>query len=161
MNVTSQQPVYDAVLKTPIGLVGVITRGRDILRIDLRADPGIPITDTQPGPTALAVLDWLTGYFRNPGIAMQLPLSPQGTSHQRRVWSALRRIPAGHVRRYGDIARNLHSSARAVGQACRSNPLPLLIPCHRVVAADGLGGFMGAERGLAIKRWLLAHEGAL
>lgn len=158
---TSRQPVYDAVLKTPIGPIGVITRDRDILRIDLQADPHIPVTDDRPGETATAVIDWLTDYFRDPGITGQLPLSPAGTSHQRRVWAALCNIPAGRVRRYGDIARSLHSSARAVGQACRSNPLPLLIPCHRVVAADGLGGFMGAERGLAIKRWLLAHEGAL
>jgi len=77
----------------------------------------------------------------------------------------MQRIPAGKTRTYGEVAQELHSSARAVGGACGANPIPLVVPCHRIVASGGsLGGFMGArEEGfeLGIKRWLLEHEGAL
>lgn len=163
-DVSCREPVhnvYDAVLKTPIGLIGVFTFGRSVTRIDLQADHRIPVTAARPGETASAVLDWLNDYFRNPSIALDLPLQPAGTAYQQRVWAQLRRIPCGRVLNYGELARSLNSSARAVGQACRRNPLPILIPCHRVVAKGGLGGFMGAERALATKRWLLEHEAVL
>ena len=81
------------------------------------------------------------------------------------MWEALQRIASGKTRTYGELARELHSSPRAVGGACGANPLPLVVPCHRVIAAGGrIGGFMGAASEgfeLGIKRWLLAHEGAL
>jgi methylated-DNA-[protein]-cysteine S-methyltransferase len=159
----AQPPVYDAVLTTPIGPIGVVTDGRSsVLRIDLRADPRIQISMPRPGPAAAAVLDWLAAYFRDPATPVpSLSFGVRATFHQQCVWSALRRIPRARVRSYGELARSLRSSPRAVGQACRSNPLPLLIPCHRVVSAQGLGGFMGAERALVIKQWLLEHEGAL
>ena len=92
-------------------------------------------------------------------IPLQIPIV--GTVFQRRVWRALQRIPVGEVRTYGELATELGSCARAVAQACRANPLPILIPCHRVVSASGLGGYMGQSDGplLEIKRWLLHHEG--
>ncbi|MBS1146921.1 MAG: methylated-DNA-(protein)-cysteine S-methyltransferase, partial [Proteobacteria bacterium] len=79
---------------------------------------------------------------------------------QKRVWRALMEIPAGHPTTYGALAKQLGTAARAVGQACGSNPLPILVPCHRVVAANGLGGFMHSASGapLDVKTWLLAHE---
>jgi len=81
------------------------------------------------------------------------------------VWEAMQRIEAGHTRTYGELARELGSSARAVGGACGANPIPLIVPCHRVIAANrSLGGFMGARAEgfeLGIKRWLLEHEGAI
>jgi methylated-DNA-[protein]-cysteine S-methyltransferase len=78
------------------------------------------------------------------------------------VWQRLREIPAGRTLSYGVLARELGTSARAVGGACRANPVPLAIPCHRVVAATGLGGYSGARGGdwLEKKRWLLRHEEA-
>jgi len=84
----------------------------------------------------------------------------EGTDFQRRVWQQLLLIPAGDTMSYGDIAANLGSGARAVANACRQNRLPLFVPCHRVVASSGIGGFMGKTSGgpLKIKRWLLAHE---
>ena len=90
-----------------------------------------------------------------------LPLKPVGTEFQMRVWQALRGIPAGEVRSYGELAQQVGSSPRAVGNACRRNPVPLLIPCHRVVAKTGLGGFAGETQGvkLALKQRLLSHEG--
>jgi methylated-DNA-[protein]-cysteine S-methyltransferase len=76
------------------------------------------------------------------------------------VWQALRRIPGGSTQSYGELARQLHTAPRAVGQACGANPIPVIIPCHRVLARNGLGGFMSSAGGdsLAIKRWLLEHE---
>ena len=106
----------------------------------------------------------LAAYFADPRSGFDIPLAPPGTPFQRRVWAALCMIPVGSVRSYGELARELGTAARALGGACGSNPIALIIPCHRVVSASGgLGGFMGGRRDvpLAIKRWLLAHEGAL
>ena len=103
----------------------------------------------------------LRRYFAEPNSCFEINTQNQGTAYQRRVWQALQSIPAGQTRTYGQLARQLHSSPRAVGNACRQNPLPLLVPCHRVVAATGLGGFGGKTQGkrVAMKRWLLEHEG--
>jgi methylated-DNA-[protein]-cysteine S-methyltransferase len=89
------------------------------------------------------------------------PLRLSGTPFQRRVWARLRQIPPGATRTYGELARQLETSPRAVGGACRANPVALFVPCHRVVAASGAGGFYGQSTGRwpAIKRWLLAREG--
>lgn len=89
-----------------------------------------------------------------------LPLAPVGTPFQRRVWAALRAIPRGRTRSYGALARELGSAPRAVGAACAANPIPILIPCHRVVTArGGLGGYSGGA-GVATKRYLLGLERA-
>jgi len=84
----------------------------------------------------------------------------QGTDFQRRVWRALSKIPYAEVKTYGQLAKELQTSARAIGNACRQNPLPIIIPCHRIVASHGIGGFAGKTTGSHIdaKRWLLAHE---
>ena len=89
-------------------------------------------------------------------------MPPAGTAFQQAVWAQIAQIPFGKTRSYQWIAGHIGSHPRPVGGACGKNPLPLLIPCHRVLSANGLGGFsMGgdAERSLAVKRWLLAHEG--
>ncbi len=147
-------------LETPIGwLVGRMD-GEALVRLDFQADvhtlPAAP-----EGDVAQYVTDQLEGYFTDPHIAFDLPFMLAGTPFQMQVWAALRRIPAGEVRTYGEIARIVGSSPRAVGNACRHNPLPLVVPCHRVVSAGGIGGFAGARSGtlLGIKRWLLNHEG--
>lgn len=100
-------------------------------------------------------------YIKTPQFMFDLPLNPHGTEFQQSVWRYLRGIPAGEVRTYGEVAAELGSSARAVGNACRRNPLPLIIPCHRVVSASGIGGFAGHTAGTHIdrKKQLLAHEG--
>jgi methylated-DNA-[protein]-cysteine S-methyltransferase len=89
-----------------------------------------------------------------------LPCDAGGTPFQREVWQALRRIPAGHTRSYGDLAREIErpDAVRAVGLANGANPIPIVIPCHRVIGADGT--LVGYGGGLAVKEWLLAHEGA-
>jgi methylated-DNA-[protein]-cysteine S-methyltransferase len=90
-------------------------------------------------------------------------MNPVGTFHQKKVWQCLCEIPRGATRNYGDLARELHSAPQAVGQACGANPIPIIIPCHRIVGKAGLGGFAHHRNGnfIDIKRWLLEHEGAL
>lgn len=104
---------------------------------------------------AAAALDC---YFDGGAVPDDLPLSPEGTEFQRSVWALLREIPGGEVRTYGELARRLGrpGAARAVGQACNRNPIPILIPCHRVVGRGGsLTGYAG---GTALKAELLAFE---
>lgn len=105
----------------------------------------------------------LAGYFQKKTRCFNLPLGLQGTDFQLRVWRALSDIPFGEVRTYGQLARQLRSSPRAVGNACRANPLPIVIPCHRVVSAQGIGGYAGKISGSVLerKRWLLNHEGVI
>ena len=102
----------------------------------------------------------LEGYPRDPDARFDLPLAIEGTPFQRSVWEAMQRIPRGRTRTYGELAQELGGEARAVGQACGDNRLPVVIPCHRVVGANGIGGFAHATDGylLEVKRWLLAHE---
>ncbi len=112
-------------------------------------------------PFLATVIHQLEAYFHNPAWRFTVPMICRGSGYRRRIWEALTQIQAGQVRTYGAIAGRLSSGARAVGAACRANPLPIIIPCHRIVAADGVGGFAGATTGtkMDIKRWLLAHEG--
>ncbi|MBE6918911.1 MAG: methylated-DNA--[protein]-cysteine S-methyltransferase [Ruminococcaceae bacterium] len=100
---------------------------------------------------------WLDSYFAGEEPAGdELPLLPAGTDFQQRVWQQLLQIPCGETRTYGDLAAALGSSARAVGGAVGRNPISIIIPCHRVLGADGsLTGYAG---GTECKRWLLAHE---
>ncbi len=102
-------------------------------------------------------------YFDNAKFVFDLPVRLAGSKHQLDVWQAMREIASGTTKTYGDIANDVGSNARAVGTACGKNPMPIVVPCHRIVATNGLGGFMGGKRDdpLAIKRWLLTHEGVL
>ena len=103
--------------------------------------------------------DQLEDYFDGTRQDFDLPLAPEGTAFQKRVWKAMRDIPSGATRTYGDIARIINSAPRAVGQACGRNPIPIFIPCHRVLGSQGsIGGYSGGE-GLATKRGLLRLEG--
>lgn len=105
----------------------------------------------------------LEGYRADADFRFDLPLAPVGSAFQRKVWDAVRGIERGRTLTYGQIARALRSAPRAVGQACGANWFPLVIPCHRVVAAGGLGSFGHHGEGfhLEIKRWLLQHEKAI
>jgi len=155
---------FDAVMRTPFGGVGVRTEA-----LGTEDECVSEITYLPPGVREVAPKDRLAEqacaqfarYFDDPSYPLELPLKPVGTQFQRRVWDKIATVPSGRVRSYGEIARELHSGPRAVGQACGANYFPLVIPCHRVVAAGGIGGFARGDNGfhLAIKRWLLAHEG--
>lgn len=103
----------------------------------------------------------LKKYFSSAVSFNAISLLPNGTPFQKSVWRELSKIPLGETRTYGEIANKISSSPRAVGNACRRNPIAIIIPCHRVISAQGLGGYAGATEGkqLDIKRWLLNHEG--
>ena len=103
-------------------------------------------------------------YFKNPQFLFELPLMPQGTEHQNKVWKSVLDIPFGQTNTYGQLAKKIKSGARAVGTACGANPYPLVTPCHRVVSAQGIGGFMKEDAPgfyRQIKIWLLKHEGVI
>ncbi|HHF7349871.1 TPA: methylated-DNA--[protein]-cysteine S-methyltransferase [Legionella feeleii] len=118
-------------------------------------------------PTSSQLVNQLTNtisieidhYFQNPHHRFQLALKPQGTLYQQRVWNALLVIPVGRTFTYGELAKTLQSSPRAIGQACKSNPLALFIPCHRVVGKTSCGGYMGQTTAQHYKTDLLRHEG--
>jgi methylated-DNA-[protein]-cysteine S-methyltransferase len=113
----------------------------------------------ETGLLALAC-DQLRDYFDGRRKRFSLPLAPAGTDFQRRVWSIMRDIPFGEAWSYGDLARRLRTGPRAIGMACARNPLPIFIPCHRVVGSDGsLTGYSGGD-GLAAKEYLLDLERA-
>jgi methylated-DNA-[protein]-cysteine S-methyltransferase len=147
-----------ALFDTPLGPIGLRWEGETLTGVDL--EPDLAETGAEGVPPR-AVARQLARYFADGRGGFDLALAPRGTEFQRRVWALMRAIPAGETRTYGSIARELGSAPRAVGQACRANPLPIVVPCHRVVAAHGLGGFAGDTSGrrLAVKRWLLRHEG--
>ena len=150
---------YRAVIATPLGRVGIRMAGEAVSALDY-----LPANAPEQAPmdaATAAVVAQLDAYFHNPRYQVTVPLVPTGTAFQRRVWSGLQAIPVGTVLTYGELAQRLDTAARAIGGACRSNPIPILIPCHRVVSRQGLGGYAGEVTGdpLAIKRWLLRHEG--
>lgn len=116
---------------------------------------------TPATPLAAEAVRQLRAWRDDPRFVFGLPLKPAGTLFQRRVWTAIAAIPFGETRTYGEVAKSLRNAPRAVGQACGANPYPVVVPCHRVVAAGGgLGGFGKQDNGAAldVKRWLLAHE---
>jgi methylated-DNA-[protein]-cysteine S-methyltransferase len=150
--------VYDVVVAFPRMKVAVRTReGRvtDICYLPPSASIASPVSDL--GERAAKQLE---AYRADPDARFDLPLLIEGTPFQRRLWAALCEIPRGRTLTYGELARRLGGEPRAVGQACGDNRLPIVIPCHRVVAAHGIGGFAHATSGylLEAKRWLLAHE---
>ena len=151
-------PLYDAILPAPMCSLGACFSGEALTRLDfIAADtPASTRLDTRSRQLERE----LDTYWHNPAHVFDLLFVPQGTPFQLRVWHALLKIPPGQPTTYGALAKQLGTAARAVGQACGSNPVPILIPCHRVVSANGLGGFMHASAGapLDVKTWLLAHE---
>ena len=126
---------YEAILPAPFGTVSVRVAGDRLTALGF-LPPGTPLLPPS-SPFLAWVADELTAYFADPTHEFRLPLAATGTAFRQRVWRALRAIPAGSVVTYGELARGLGSSARAVGQALGDNPLPIVVPCHRVVAADG------------------------
>ncbi len=141
-------------LKSPLGDLTLFEEGGKIVALEWgRVDGG---TET---PLLGEGRNQLEQYFDGERQGFDLPLAPSGSAFQRKVWASLQHIPYGEVRRYGDLAAELGSAARAIGGACARNPLPIIVPCHRVVAAGGsLGGYSGLE-GLDTKRFLLTLEG--
>lgn len=139
-------------LHTPIGDLSVAEDNGAIVAVEWGW--GSEQTAT---PLLRRARDQLHAYFDGTLTRFDLPLNPAGTPYRRRVWAALCQIPYGGTRSYADIVRVAGGSPRSVGQANGSNPIPIIIPCHRVVAATGIGGYSGGD-GLSTKRALLALE---
>ncbi len=151
-------------IHTPFGAIAVAAHDGQLAIELLVAEPAEAIEVVKPSSNILIidVCRQIVEYLNNPGFLFDMPLSQHGTAFQQRVWQAIAAIPAGQVRTYGQLAREIGSGPRAVANACGANHLPLVVPCHRVVAQNGLGGFMqGKQNGLKIKHWLLKHEGVV
>jgi methylated-DNA-[protein]-cysteine S-methyltransferase len=157
----SKEKLFAAIVAAPFGALGI------------RTEPGmvrelvyLPSSYAEKAPTdklAERAARQVEKYFMEADFRFDLPLAPAGTAFQQKVWKAISAIPRGDVLTYGEVARLVQSAPRAVGQACGANWFPLVVPCHRVTATGGLGGFANHddETGfhLGVKRWLLAHEG--
>ena len=160
---TDDRHVFDACLKAPFATLGIVADDKYLLGVHF-LPASAPAKTPRSNTIAHLACVQLMAYLDNPNFKFDLPLKLSGTKHQVDVWQGIRKIPAGKTRTYGDLAGEIGSSPRAVGTACGQNPIPVIVPCHRIVAASGgLGGFMGGklENPLAIKQWLLKHEGAL
>ena len=138
--------------------MGVVTHSGQLQAIDFLADniPSIPPKDS----LSVEVVSQLEAYCRDSQFCFDLPLVVAKTEYQQQVRKALLKISVGEVLSYAALASELDSGARAIAMACRHNPLPVIVPCHRIVAKNGMGGYSGTINGkpIEIKSWLLKHE---
>lgn len=151
------------VIAAPFGRLLLSTEADCLTGISF-VPPDTPLTGCPDNSMAVEVIRQLECYFADPAYHFDLEYRLRGTPYQQRVWAQIAAIPSGQTVRYRDIAEALGSVPRAVGGACGCNPLPVIIPCHRVVASNGLGGFnhtSGSGWLMEIKCWLLRHEGVL
>ena len=150
---------FDAVIRVPFGGVGIRTHEgviSEAVYLPLSIKPRAGKT-----PLACEAARQINAYFKDAFFQFDLPLAAKGSAFQQSVWGVISSIPSGQTLSYGDVARRIRSAPRAVGQACGANWFSLLVPCHRVLAANGIGGFGSGDGGfhLNVKRWLLAYEG--
>lgn len=167
MDTQQGSELFSAITPAPFGAIGIRTEHEgtgERVRELVYLPPHFREKAPQNAVAELAAVQ-VGRYFADADYRFDLPLMEAGSAFQRRVWDAICTIPRGSVRTYGQVAKLLESAPRAVGQACGANWFPLVIPCHRVTASGGLGGFANhdEENGfhLSVKRWLLRHEGAL
>lgn len=151
---------YQASIKTPFVHLGISIINNKLAAIDfIESENEIDPADQ----ASLNVCKQIRRYLDDSTTAdsFDIACSFSGTVFQQKVWNALKKIPNGKVVTYGELANKLGTSARAVGNACRKNPIPVVIPCHRVVSSSGIGGYAGETGGdlLKFKSWLLQHEG--
>ena len=163
---TDSDSAQYCVIAAPFGCLGIGTELVDGSLMLSKVDylPASTQLLSPKNQLAKAAEKQFKAYFKDSACQFDLPLKPQGTEHQKKVWAAVQTIPVGETRTYGELASKLKSGARAVGAACGANPYPLIAPCHRVVSAKGLGGFMKEDAPgfyRQIKIWLLKHEGVL
>ncbi len=142
-------------IPSPIGHLTIEEQGDAIVAINWANRPA-----GNGSPLLAEAARQLQAYFDGMLSHFDLPLAPGGSPFEKRVWSAMQKIPYGETRCYGDLAADIDSAPRPVGRACGHNPIPIVIPCHRVLAKGGLGGYSGAG-GLDTKQVLLRLEGAL
>lgn len=157
---------WTAVIAAPFGRLGIQTGMVDgsLMVIQICYLPKSTKLVTPKDDLAKQVQEQCQSYFKDPSFIFDLPIAPAGTTFQNKVWGQINRINAGKTLTYGEVAKNIRSAPRAVGQACGSNPYPLIVPCHRVVSATGIGGFVhqdGEGFHRQVKAWLLTHEGVI
>jgi methylated-DNA-[protein]-cysteine S-methyltransferase len=149
---------FQARMEAPFAVIGIRTRGERLSGLEYL--PRGAATLKPQTAFAKEVCRQIAAYLKDPRFAFDLAFDLEGSAYQCRVWKAVQAVPPGEVLSYRDLARRIGSAPRPVGTACGANRIPLLIPCDRVVASNGIGGFMHSRRGTAIgiKRWLLHHE---
>lgn len=148
------EPLSHLTLASPIGPLTVTVRAGAICALRF----GIGGPDASDHPVLLEAARQITRYFARQLTFFELPLDLRGSNHNLAVWQEMRTIPYGETLTYGDIAQRIGSNPRAVGVACGANPIPLIVPCHRVIGKDGaLVGFSGGD-GKKTKARLLDHE---
>ena len=152
-------PAWSAVFRLPVMRLAVRSDAHAILSLEY-VGPEVALRAPSDAP-GRRLAEQIEAYLADPSFVFDLPLKWTTSVFQRRVCGELRQIPSGSTETYGSLAKHLNSAPRAVGGACRRNPFPLVVPCHRVVAATGIGGFSGNTSGptLELKRALLQHEG--
>ncbi len=150
--------IYQATISTPIGKIGIRTSDNYLLGINYLGDSKLIIKPKTI--MAKETVEQVLCYFADPKFSFEIPFSLNVTPFQERVLQALRKIPVGATQTYAELAQLLETKPRPIGNACRKNPIPIVIPCHRIIASTGMGGYDGAIKGpiLEIKRWLLQHE---
>lgn len=153
--------IFSAIVAAPFGAIGIRTDAGSVREL-VYLPPHFSEKDASDAVADEAARQ-VARYLGDADFVFDLPLPEVGSAFQRKVWAAISAIPRGTVRTYGQVAKHIGSAPRAVGQACGANWFPLVIPCHRVTASGGLGGFSNHddENGfhLSVKRWLLSHEG--
>ena len=149
---------FDATYRAPFAVLGIRTNGKAV--IGLRYLSGDVAPSRPTSSLVREVVRQIERYLVEPDFVFDLPLEIDGSEFRKRVWKVMCEIPAGKTMTYGEVAERIGSAPRAVGGACGDNQIPLIIPCHRIVARNGIGGFMHTtgDTELGIKRWLLAHE---
>lgn len=154
---TMKTQEFDAVIQAPFGAIGIITK--DDFLVGLTLLPGTHAEKLSGHPFVQSVVLQIKQYLDDPNTLLDIPIAVKGTPFQKRVWKTIAQVPAGQTVSYSELADAVASGPRAVANVCGANQVPLVIPCHRVVAKNGIGGFMCGEKdGLAIKAWLLKHE---
>ena len=161
MDKSQTAALFSAIVEAPFGAIGIRTEPgvvRELVYLPKHFSEKAPVDKLSE-----RIAQQVERYLADPDFRFDLPLAEIGTAFQHRVWDVISAIPRGEVLTYGQVAKLIRSAPRAVGQACGANWFPLVIPCHRVTASGGLGGFSNHddETGfhLGVKRWLLAHEG--
>ena len=153
-----QAQQYNCAIATPLGKLGLTIVGSGLTGIQFLSSNARLLA--VQSPLARKIVAAIKKYFCNPKLQFNFPIQAKGTPLQQKIWHALQTIPCGKTITYGELAQKIGTSPRVVGNACRRNPIPIVIPCHRVVAKTMLGGYCGktSNNFLKIKKWMLLHE---
>lgn len=155
----SEASLFQIAVEAPFGFVLLQATATEMVSVDI-LENAVPTSEEVPLVLREASRQ-IKAYLKSPHCRFELSLRQRGTDYQRRVWAELCAIPVSTVKSYGQLASDMASGPRAIAMACRANDFPIIIPCHRVVASNGLGGYAGERQGrnIEIKKWLLQHEG--